>query len=430
MKRTTYLLIFFLLTAVILPAQDEFFDFAEEPSSAEPALPELHFSGEIGSGIRTYLDDGFDSSMEFKGSGRLEITAASEEAEAVLRLKADWINQAEENVAWQDLLDEVSVSYFFDSGFLEAGYTIVEWGKGDGMHAADPVNPLDQSAGFGSESSAQKVPVALLRTAFYTGSNSLLEFVYVPLFFPTRTADEGRWAVQELPEAVTVTDKRPEMSLANFQGGARYTFSAGPADLGLQYFSGYMHEPGFVYTAPTELTLEYTRYQLFAAETALAAGPFVFRGEAGYNLTEDTEGDDPSLYNFRIVYLGGFDLTVPDTELFLLAQIAGDYTLETDGLTPVDVDIATGYGAPSHQTTVVVSMEHPFFRQKMNIRISGIYMLEAEGYYIAPELTFDLSDNLQLEVTGAFYEGEKKDASLFYEWRKNDYLEMGLRYSF
>jgi hypothetical protein len=430
MKKIAYVLILFFMVAVTLPALDEFFDLDEDTLTAEPALSKLIVSGEIGSSIRSYLDDGLDSSMEFKGASRLKITAASEDAEAVLRLKLDWINQAEGSVSWQDLLEEISVSYFFDFGFLEAGYTVEEWGKGDGMHAADPVNPIDQSEGFGSGSSIPKVPVPLLRTVFYTGSNSLLEFVYVPLFFPIGTAAEGRWVPQELPDGVEVTDNRPEMSLSNFQGGARYTFSTGPADLGLQYFYGFMHEPGFVYTAPLALTLEYTRYHLFAAEAAVTAGPFVFRAEGGYKLTEDMKGDDPALYNHRIVYLGGFDLTLPNTELYLLAQIAGDFTLKAGDLTAADVDVVTGYGEPLRQNTLVVSMQHPFFRQKMNVRLSGVYMLEAEGYYIAPELSFDLSDNLQLEMVGAFYGGKEKVGSVFHAWRKNDYLQMGLRYTF
>ena len=85
------------------------------------------------------------------------------------------------------------------------------------------------------------------------------------------------------------------------QGCPLHYFTAGPADLGFQYYCGYRHDPGFVYLSATEMELVYTRHHLFAGEAALAAGPFTLRAEAGYDLTGDTEGDDPALYNSRAV---------------------------------------------------------------------------------------------------------------------------------
>jgi len=430
MKRRPWLIFVFLFSTGLIQAQDEFFDLPED-TAGELAPQTLDFSGELAAELRAYLYDFPESSLEFVSSANLELRAESEHSEAIIRLKAELSDQGAEPVTWEDLVEDAVVRYFFAAGFLEAGYTTVEWGKGDGMHAADPVNPLDQSEGFGGDTADLKIPVPLVRTAFYTGANSLLEFVYAPLFVPMVTADQGRWVPYEIPDTITViTDERPEMSLAHFQGGIRYTFTAGPADLGFQYYCGYMHDPGFVYLSATEMELVYTRYQLFAGEAAVAAGPFTFRCEAGFKLTEDIEGDDPSLYNSRAVYLAGFDVSVPGTKFYILCQASGDYTSGTDGLPADDIDVMTGYGYPARMHNIAVSVEHPFFHDKMNIRISGLYMPEANGYYISPEMTYDLADNLQLGITGGFYGGEEKDYSLPAFWEDNDYLQVGLKASF
>ena len=125
-----------------------------------------------------------------------------------------------------------------------------------------------------------------------------------------------------------------------------------------------------------------------------------------------------------------FDLTVPGTRLYILFQVSGDYTFDTGGLPATDIDIITGYGHPAHLTNLMVSAEHPFFHEKMRLRISGVYMAEANSYTIAPDLTYDLLDDLQLGITGAFYGGEEKDYSLFSFWEDNDYLQIGLHCSF
>lgn len=425
MKKRIPLFLAFLFSSILIQAQEEFFDFSE-PSAAMSAGTKTEFSGNVSADIRSYLD----GSMEFGSEAGLKLTAESDAFETVLGLKMDLNDGGEETVAWQDLIDEAVVKYFFSAGFIEAGYTEVEWGKGDGMHAADPVNPVDQSGGYGREAAELKAPVPLVRAAFYTGANSLLEFVCVPLFVPTQTAEQGRWLPYDIPDTVTVTDTHPNMSLDHLQAGARFTFSAGPADLGFQYYSGYMHDPGFTYLSPTELSLEYTRYQLFAAEAALAAGPFTFRTEVGYDLTEDTQGTDPSLYNSRAIYLAGFDVTVPGTKLYFLAQVSGDHTLDTDGLPVDDVDVATGYDHPSHLTNIAVSAEYPFLHDKLKTQLSSFYMAEANAYYLAPELTYALADDLEFKVTGAFYGGEDKDFSVLSFWDDNDNIRMMLSCSF
>jgi hypothetical protein len=444
------------LTAILLlgvtsfqaAAQEEdFFDFEDFEDSdgsgdAVGAIAEepevLTISGELEAEFLSFLDDEEESELDMNLKGELEFAIHHKDDEGLLRLTTEIEKNEEGSVRWEDLVDEAWLRHYFGRGFFEAGYTRLEWGKGDGLHALDPINPLDLSEGYTINIIDLKRPVPLLRTVLYTGgSNGMLEAVLIPEFKPAENASSGRWlpfASDALPP-VAIEDGSPEFSLENMQYALRYTFSTGPLDLGFQYYYGHLHDPGFriiptADPASPELSTRYTRVHIFGTEGAAALGIFTFREELGFILSEDEDGDEESLFNNRLVYLGGFDFTVPGTSLFLSAQLMGDYTFDTDDLSDSDVDELTGYGSPSHQNSLILSGEHPFNHDKLLLRLSGIYIVEAENYFIVPELLYDISDNMELAVSGEFYGGETDPFGALANWKDNDLVRLKLRYSF
>jgi len=84
------------------------------------------------------------------------------------------------------------------------------------------------------------------------------------------------------------------------------------------------------------------------------------------------DGNDPSVYNNRIVYLPGMDFTVPGIKLYVNVQLVDDYTFNTEDLSPLDVDETTGYGTPSHNNMLLIAGELPFNKDKTKIRLSGM----------------------------------------------------------
>ena len=211
------------------------------------------------------------------------------------------------------------------------------------------------------------------------------------------------------------------------------------------YYYGFIPEPGYRYTSvftgtdpydPTHYTITteivYTRSHLFGGEAAAALGPFTLRGEAGYWLSEDTDGTAPELYNSRLVYLAGFDFLVPGTSLFASVQALGSYTVEASDLAAEDVDRFRLYGDGSTSHLIVGAIELPFARDTMRLRVAGAYAVEANGYLVAPEYSWTILDGVQLKARGIIVGGESVASgySPYYEWRDNDRVSLSLRYQF
>ena len=435
------ILIIFLVTAL---GAGQGFDSVFGAAEAEDSTSPVTLQGKVGIEFGYYMDEEWESDVEARPSADLTVLASNETAEAVLSINLD-ASALEPTDFIENLLDELYVKIFFPIGHLTAGLYKLEWGNGDGIHAIDPLNPIDQSAGPTTDYLASKRSEAMVALSIYLGGNGLAEIIYKPFFHPIKTAWTGRWAVVDastIPgfsniEAIEVD------TLEYSQAAARVSGSFGPIDLGMLYYYGYMPEPGFRYlttftgTNPMDPThysvsteLVYTRAQLIGLETAAALGPFTLRAEAGYWLSEDVDGTAPELYNSRIVYLGGVDAMIPGTNWFASVQALGAYTMNADDLTAADVDRMLLYdgGVTSH--SIIGSIEIPFLRETMKIRLGGVYSVEAMGYVFIPEYTWTISDGAEIGVGGKIFGGKELENSPYYAWNNNNSVNVALRYRF
>lgn len=417
---------FFAGAAVLLAlsplwGDDGFGDIFQD--TEQPAFS-VDFSGTVGLKTDYYWDDGADSSVEALPSGEIKLKAGNDKIEGTVEISA---------TPDQIRVDEISFRSFFPFGYLEGGYFIREWGKGDGDHVLDPLNPIDQSRGFFLDLNDMKSPEILLGFNFYLGTWGNLELVYKPWYTPLSFATDGRWSVFDMTTlpgyaSITIPDTH---TLEYSQGAARGTATFGPVDLGLMYYFGFMTEPGYLidyFGGSTDIV--YTRAQLFGAEAAWALGPLTMRAEAGYWLTEDRGGDQPELYNDRFVYLAGMDMTIPGTTLFLSAQIKGAYVMRYSGLTAVDVDKMAAADDSPLSNRIIATAEWPFLRDKMKLRFTGLYEIEARGYMMAPQYFWNIRDDLELSLEGKIFGGEDRGNSPWYSWDGNDSLSLSLRYYF
>ena len=80
MNKLAAMLFPLILTAGTIMAQDDLFDFFEEGEEAPSSG--MDFSGKISTSLRSYFDDGFDSSQVFNAEAELEIKAWAKKSEA------------------------------------------------------------------------------------------------------------------------------------------------------------------------------------------------------------------------------------------------------------------------------------------------------------------------------------------------------------
>jgi len=432
-----------LCAAASAPAQG-FEGIFDEPSEAAGLAVSLH--GEVGVEFEYFTDDEWDSEAEARPSADVTLAAETPAADAVLSLHLE-TSEATGGALVGNVVDEAYVRSYFGFGHLTAGLMRVEWGTGDGLHAIDPLNATDQSGGPTSDYLDSRVPEAMVDMTFYLGGSATADFVYKPFFHPTAAALTGRWAVVDAASIPGFSGIEPVdvRTLEYSQAAARLAGSVGPADLGVVYYYGFMPEAGYEYTStftgtdpfdPTHYTITtdivYTRGQLFGFEGAAALGPFTLRAETGYWLSEDTDGSVPELYNSRLVYLGGFDVTIPHTTAFFSAQVLGSYTFEASDLGPTDVDSLRLYDDATTSHLVVAALDVPFARDTAGVRLAGLYSIEASGYLVMPQLTWTIADGVELGVNGLIVGGEQvaSENSPYYAWRNNDNVSLQFRYQF
>ncbi len=430
MKKTFAITAAALFLCAMSWAQDGLGDIFGDTSAeegSETLKPAFEFGGEAGVELQYYMDEGTESAVDPAVTTDLTLTVTEKKAEAkvVFSVMEDFRGKI---LTFDDILDTASLRFFLPIGYLEAGLLKEEWGKGDGIHAVDPLNPLDQSSGVKDDLDSMKTAVPMAKFRWSMTDKSSLEVVYVPFFTPMSFAADGRWAVADYSMLPPLQPAPDTHTLENFQAGARLTASIGAFDLGASYYYGYYAQPGLRIFMTTDIV--YTRAQLIAAEAAAAIGPFTVMAEGGYWISEDGEGADAALYNSKVVYLAGIDCTVPGTELFLSVQLNGSWIQDFSDANPLDVDFMQAPDGKAFSNAIVAAADWPFLKEKLRLRLAGTYAIEAKGYALLPSFSWNMTDNLELVFKAKIFGGEDVAGSVYRLWDENDSIGISLKYLF
>ena len=446
MKKLFLIFAIILTPFIYLTAQDMFDDiFDETESDQTDSGSNIEVSGAISTELVYYFDaaQALDTEVLIRPEAEVNLKIVEGDMEGVLSLNVSpqqLIDKYDTGITTDiitDIINELYLKAFFSFGYLEAGLMKVEWGSADGIHVLDPLSYWDLSDGYSLDIMNLKKSGELVKMNFYLGDSGLLEIAYKPFFSSHIMAQSGRWSIgtENIPNLVLPETK----TLENSQVALRLTGNFDQFDIGVQYYYGYLPDPGItpVYISgdpldPTNYTnyLTYNRAHLFGLEGGTSLGPFTFWLEAGYWLTEDTAGDDPSVYNNRLVYLPGVDFKIPGTNLYFNFQLMGDYTFKTDNLTVFDVDETTGYGTSSHNNMLLLAGEYSFLRDKFKIRLGGMWAIEEAGYMILPEFFWNINDNFTLSLYGQIVDGKTGNPGMMNSWKDNDSLSIKATYTF
>jgi hypothetical protein len=226
------------------------------------------------------------------------------------------------------------------------------------------------------------------------------------------------------------------------QGGLRFSTTAGPADIGAQYYSGYFFRPSMVIDAaaefidtvnqnpaaadPTSLSprMRYNRYHQIGVDYTQVIFDMSVRAEAAVNITGDTKGDDGSVYNPSLAWSLGFDrdlfgftlLVEADESIRLLDDKVGDNpAMDTEADSPIT------------NTAITTRISRAFFQDKLELKFSILWNIEASDVYLMPSMTYTMGD-LQATLAGGIFAG-KPGGELSQYWN-NGYIRTALTYSF
>jgi len=417
MKRI-FTIVMIITLALPLFAFDFFFD-AEETTSRNISLT-------LEGGVLAYVDDG----------------ALAPYADLTLKAEQDGANyRAVADITYDSTLNsleaqELSLSLFFGQTTLKAGLMRHSWGTADTAHVVDIVNGRDLRNGIVDDLELMKRPDWMLTLSTYF-ENGALDLVVKPGFNPSNISMDGKYSMipSSLIPAGTPINKPDTHNIKNTSAGARYRFLFDPVDIGVIYYTGYFHDPGFS-TSLAGIDLLYTRYHFLGLATSYFLEPFTLAVEGGMFFSEDTDGTDLSLYNSKAVYLAELSYTNPNNAFFVALNYQGQYifkfnsepVLPLPGAPILDVDYLASFNGKAYQNNFTLAMEYPFMQEKLKARVAGTFQLESLGYAVMGSLTYDLDDAVEVFAKTTVYGTFDEDRTgLYNTWKKNSQVQLGVR---
>jgi hypothetical protein len=218
-------------------------------------------------------------------------------------------------------------------------------------------------------------------------------------------------------------------TLAYAQGGLRFTTRAGPFDLGLQYFNGFLPrpaanaDPAAVAANGYRVPVSYNRYQQAGADFAAVLAGFNLRGELAANFTEDLAGDDPLVYNPALAFSFGLDHGLP-AGLSLNLQYAGTYRLK-DELIASAYDVEYGTDAFSSNLTAVLSQS--LFKDALKLEATVLWEIGDEDCLVLPSATYALGD-AELKLSAGIFGGD--GSGPLGQYADSSYVKASVSYRF
>ncbi|MFP4408127.1 MAG: hypothetical protein ACLFPW_06360 [Spirochaetaceae bacterium] len=370
----------------------------------------------------------------------------------------------------EELIDEAHLTLFYENFNLQAGYLREVWGTGDQLHVVDVLNSNDLRDFVNPDYAERRLSRPMFKLSVPVRRQGRFEAVYIPLFEPDRIPREGLWAPAEARELEALMDLALQEALGApppndltygdsktlesavvepntrtlewGQYAARYRDSLGSIDLALIYYHGFLKQPSVTFTSTggspeafgfgDRIILDYDRVNVFGLEYAGVFGGFNTRAEAAYYLTEDMEGDDPTVTNNSLQYLAGFDRDLPLSNLNVNIQGTGTYYLGSDEIEEnveerMVYDFQYDEDGDYTNHIVSVALSDSYSNETIEPEIALSYGVEHQDWYINPSIEFSLLDDVKLFTEVAVFHG---DEGYFGQYDDNDFAEVRLEYSY
>ncbi|MDR1326672.1 MAG: hypothetical protein LBK00_11620 [Treponema sp.] len=504
-----------LVVSVMLFAQDDFgFGFDDEDSgdtfsgsgaafgSATPSA--VNIGGHMGAALLGYTNDvseGFSHVWRpGRIDGRLDFSASGSFGEAVINLKlnpAGFITQLQSDsdskfngFSNTVAFDEAYARAWFGDFELEAGMRKLTWGKADSLGPLDVINPFDYTE-LTSLNNVMNIKIAnaLIHGSYRFGQFSKIETLFVPVFEPWHFASKGRWAPAQVSDfnitqlavatatgsSVTdpgkiaylqtytatalssmveqMTEAYPDTTTLDYaQMGLRFTTTIGSADIGAQYYYGWLGQPAVVMldfatsieqlgtalaaaSDPIEIDqalqqiappkIVYNRYHQIGVDWAQVLLGFNVRAELAANITNDLKGDDGAVYNPHLAWSFGFDrdlvwginlnLQANETIKLFYDKISGNPLLDTEA------------GTDMTSTRLTAALSKKILRDELELRAAALWGIEDSDFLIMPAIIWT-KDAVQVEVSGGFFGGDEKGQ--LGQYHDNSFIKVGIKYSF
>ncbi len=430
-KYSGIILICLLASSLQLYAQEG--SFFSETTGLSVDKSALSIGGKAISQIRYFIDNENPESSEIESfpEVRLDFDYDNENSSMTAKLifSRDKIYSDIE-----DIIDEAYTTVYFSNFNIETGFMKVVWGKGDELKALDILNPIDYTDFYNKTLLERKKAALMVKLNKYTGLNSLLELVYIPVYTGVQfdSAGDRRWAPYSVRQLAAFTAAGGTVSeedtdtVEYSQVAARFTSTFSGFDYGFLYSYGFTPLPAAVVETPALIEVKPQRAHIFGAEAAKVLFGLNARAEAGYFLTEDTEGNDSDVKNNLLIWIAGFDKDLPLSQLNFLAETQGTYILSNSGLKSGDVDYSES--GNYSQNIIILRLKDSWAHEKIQPQISATVHIEEGDFMLKPSVALIPKDDVKFEFLCTLFEGDED--TVFGVYDDNDFIQAKFTFAF
>lgn len=305
------------------------------------------------------------------------------------------------------------------------GNQIVKWGRTDGFNPTDNITPVDYFL-LTEEPDDQRLSNFMLQTRFRPFRNTSLTLIVIPVYKPSvyrfDLFDMGGGYARFLPAV------HPDVSFSNSSLAAKFDAAMRGFDFSVSYFNGYSTNYGFAVDSISifpNISIDYRpsfyKKQAIGFDLALPFAGNIFRGEAAFNIPEDSKSS-MHIPNRDISYVAGIERSIRGTTLIL--QYIGKYTIDHTPLSepvilnPMDpmellqyaMDMIyynseqfnrqVFYQQEKTNHAVSLSLVRSFFYETLSAEATGYYNITSEEYMARVALHWSVNDNLKLSAGG------------------------------
>jgi hypothetical protein len=333
-------------------------------------------------------------------------------------------------------LREAYMDFYSDNFDLRVGKQQIVWGKADGVFITDIVSPKNLFQFLLPEFDEIRIGVVGAKFDYYAGDNTF-EFVFLPVFTPTKYAGTNSvWSIApDFPVPPTIDHSKEDVKASMENSEVFFKYSALTEYIDFELMGGYMwdDDPTMYSSFVPDgsggmnliLTPEHNRLSLAGGSFSTTLGPFVFRGEAAYYFGKYFNTITPQvnrgvIQKDYIHYMIGTDFTLFDVNLSMqfIQKAIMDYE---------DIIKPTPLFNDQYNNMSTFLARYSMLNETLDLEFFMYYDFEYEDALLRPRILYDLSDAINLQLGLNIFTGTQGQ---FGQFNKNDMVYGKIKYSF
>ncbi|OQY32443.1 MAG: hypothetical protein B6241_11035 [Spirochaetaceae bacterium 4572_59] len=345
----------------------------------------------------------------------------------------------EDFIATDNILREAYISFPLGDFDVALGQKFETFGFADLYSPLNVINGSDPTIYSLDDAVDGKRADAMIQIQFYPNFDDTIELIYVPFPRPDYIAkgevelDNGtNRVILNFNEEAYLTDPAHSIFM-------RYYHFSSNFDLQLIYACYVEQSPGFdlekldsnsPLLTGTGKTV-YTRNNLFGIGVSTPLGETILSEDFAFTMTEDSNGSDMGIKNSRITANTQFTRSILNGT-FAQLNVIYQYILNYDNFKgdyddPVYSDLSEEINdyfvqPQQHIAFAVLHLHKAFLREKLFLALNTAYI--HPEVYIAPRISYALSDRLMVESGADIFTSEPSDNDLV---RSNQYDNFFIR---